>query len=373
VDKDDSVNGGTASTTTRAARVLDLARAEIRALKPYSSARMEASGGSVLLNANESPWPSVMGGTSALNRYPDPQPAELVRRLATLYGVAPDQVLVGRGSDEAIDLLVRAFCRAGQDAIVLCPPTFGMYAVSAGIQDAAVIDVPLRADFALDVDELLARATDGVKLVFVCSPNNPTGNVVPLVTIERLAVALAGRALVVVDEAYLEFAGTPSATTLLARHDNIVVLRTLSKAHALAAARVGTLLAHADIVALLRKILPAYPLPLPCVEAALAALMPPALAATRVRVAGLIEARGQLAEALGRAPAVREVFASSANFLLVRCADAHDVYRRLLGAGVVVRDVSHHAALTDCLRISVGSDGDHRRLLTALGLREEAA
>jgi len=352
---------------------IDLARAEIRALKPYSSARMEASGGSVLLNANESPWPSVMGGTGALNRYPDPQPVELVKRLAALYGVAPAQVLVARGSDEAIDLLVRAFCRAGRDAVVVSSPTFGMYAVSAGIQDAAVIDVPLRADFSLDVDGLLTRVTERVKLVFVCSPNNPTGNLVPLATIGRLAAALADRALVVVDEAYIEFAGAPSATTLLARNDNVVVLRTLSKAHALAAARVGTLLAHADIVALLRRILPAYPLPAPCVEAALAALTPPALAATRVRVAGLLEARDRLADGLKTFTGAREVFPSSANFLLARCADAQGVYRRLLAAGVVVRDVSHHAVLTDCLRITVGSDEDHRRLLAALGLREEAA
>ena len=352
---------------------IDLARAEIRALKPYSSARMEASGGSVLLNANESPWPSVMGGTGALNRYPDPQPAELVKRLAALYGVAPAQVLVARGSDEAIDLLVRAFCRAGRDAVVVSSPTFGMYSVSAGIQDAAVIDVPLRADFSLDVDGLLTRVTERVKLVFVCSPNNPTGNLVPLATIGRLAAALADRALVVVDEAYIEFAGVPSATTLLARNDNVVVLRTLSKAHALAAARVGTLLAHADIVALLRRILPAYPLPAPCVEAALAALTPPALAATRVRVAGLLEARDRLADGLKTFTGAREVFPSSANFLLARCADAQGVYRRLLAAGVVVRDVSHHAVLTDCLRITVGSDEDHRRLLAALGLREEAA
>jgi histidinol-phosphate aminotransferase len=154
--------------------VLDLARPEIRALQPYSSARMEASGGSVFLNANESPWPAVSAGGVPLNRYPDPQPDELVSRCAALYRVAPAQVLVGRGSDEAIDLLVRAFCRAGQDSVVICPPTFGMYAVSAGIQGAAVVDVPLRADFSLDTETLLARATANVKLVFLCSPNNPT-------------------------------------------------------------------------------------------------------------------------------------------------------------------------------------------------------
>jgi histidinol-phosphate aminotransferase len=248
-----------------------------------------------------------------------------------------------------------------------------MYSVSAGIQDAAVVDVPLRADFSLDVDGLLARTTGRVKLVFVCSPNNPTGNLVPLAMIERLAAALTDRAVVVVDEAYIEFAGAPSATALLARYDNVVVLRTLSKAHALASARIGTLIADADIVALLRRILPAYPLPAPCVEAALAALTPPALAATRVRVAGLLEARERLAEVLKTFAGVREVFPSSANFLLVRRADAQGIYRQLLAAGVVVRDVSHHAMLADCLRITIGSDEDHRRLLAALGLREEAA
>jgi histidinol-phosphate aminotransferase len=353
--------------------VLDLARPEIRALRPYSSARMEASGGSVLLNANESPWPAVSVDGAALNRYPDPQPDELVTRCAALYGVAPSQVLVGRGSDEGIDLLVRAFCRAGHDAVLICPPTFGMYAVSAGIQGAAVVETPLRADFSLDADTLLARASAAVKVVFLCSPNNPTGNLVPLSTIEQITSGLRGRAIVAVDEAYIEFAGAPSATTLLGRYDNLVVLRTLSKAHALAAARIGALLAHADVVALLRRILPAYPLPTPSIDAALAALAAPALAATRVRVQGLIEARERLARALRRAPDVREVLPSAANFLVVRCADAEALYRRLLGVGIVVRNVSRYPGMAGCLRISVGSQSDHARLLAELGVREEAA
>lgn len=352
--------------------IIERARADIRALEPYSSARMEASGGSVLLNANESPWPAVMAN-GALNRYPDPQPQELIERLAALYGVAPSRVLAGRGSDEAIDLLVRAFCRAGEDAVAICPPTFGMYAVSAGIQGAAVIEVPLRADFSLDVDAVLARATSQLKIVFVCTPNNPTGSLVPIAAIERLASALTDHALVVVDEAYIEFAGAPSAVTLLARHDNVAVLRTLSKAHALAAARVGTLLAHPDIIALLRRILPAYPLPAPCVEAALAALTPAALAATRVRIAGLLAARAELASILQHAPGVTEVLASAANFLPVRCTDSSGLYRRLLAAGIVVRDISHYRGLAGCLRISVGSGEDHRRLAAALCLREAAA
>jgi histidinol-phosphate aminotransferase len=353
--------------------ILDLARPDIRALQPYSSARMEARGGSVLLNANESPWPAVASGGGELNRYPDPQPAELIEAFASLYGVTPHQVLAGRGSDEAIDLLVRAFCRAGQDAVVICPPTFGMYAVSAGIQGATVIDVPLADDFALDADAVIRAAKRNVKIVFLCSPNNPTGNLVPLATIRRIAAALQGRSLVVVDEAYIEFAGTPSAATVLGRHDNLAVLRTLSKAHALAAARIGVLLAHADIVALLRRILPAYPLPAPCVDAALAALTPPALAATRVRVANLVAAREQLQVVLPRAAAIVGTLPSSANFVVARCRDPQGLYVQLLAAGVVVRNVTHYRGLDDCLRISVGSPSDHARLFAALGLREEAA
>jgi len=353
--------------------ILDLARPEIRALQPYSSARMEAQGGSVFLNANESPWPAVTSAGAALNRYPDPQPEQLVGRFAALYGVSPARVLVGRGSDEAIDLLVRAFCRAGHDAVLICPPTFGMYAVSAGIQAAAVVEVPLAADFSVDCEALLARVTPAVKLVFLCSPNNPTGNLIALSAIDAIAAALAGRSLVVVDEAYIEFAAAASAATLLDRHENLAVLRTLSKAHALAGARVGTLLAHPDVVDLLRRILPAYPLPTPCVDAALAALTPAALAATRVRVAGLIEARERLAAALARAPQVRAVLPSSANFLVIRCASPQDLYRTLLAAGIVVRNVSRYRAMSDCLRVSVGSAEDHARLLAVLGVRGEAA
>jgi histidinol-phosphate aminotransferase len=248
-----------------------------------------------------------------------------------------------------------------------------MYTVSAAIQGAAVVEAPLRADFSLDVDALLERVTRAARLVFVCTPNNPTGNLVPLDAIARLAAALIGRALLVVDEAYIEFAGVPSATTLLHRFDNLVVLRTLSKAHALAAARIGSLIAHADIVALLRRILPAYPLPSPCVDAALAGLTPAALAATRARVAALVEARDRLAAILRHAPGVIEVFPSIANFVLVRCSAANAVYRRLLAAGVVVRDVSRHSALGDCLRVSAGSDTDHAALEAALIPHEVAS
>jgi len=346
--------------------VLDLARAEIRALQPYSSARMEASGGQLLLNANESAWAPTGDTGTGCNRYPQPQPDALLDVLARLYGVRREQLLVGRGSDEAIDLLVRAFCRAGRDAILIQPPTFGMYAVCARIQDAGVIEVPLRSDFTLDVEAVLSAATEAMKLVFVCTPNNPTGSVVPRPDIERLAHALAGRALLVVDEAYVEFADQGSVADLLDRHENLAVLRTLSKAWALAGARIGSLLAHPDVIALLRRIMPPYPLPLPCVDAALLALSGWGQANARAHVEVVRGERARMRAALSHLPGVRDVLPSQANFLTVRFDDAGAAYRGLFDAGIVVRDVRRYPGLGDALRITVGAPADNAQVLAVL-------
>ncbi|MGA7436669.1 MAG: histidinol-phosphate transaminase [Luteibacter sp.] len=346
--------------------VLDLARADILALAPYSSARMEASGGTVLLNANESARaPSIPGG-DGLNRYPDPQPRGLVETLADLYGTTPDRVLATRGSDEAIDLLTRAFCRAGQDGIVISPPTFGMYAVSARIQGAAVVEAPLEADGSLDAGKLLAAVTESTKLVYVCTPNNPTGNLVTLDTLTRIAEALQGRALLIVDEAYAEFAGAPSATQLIDTYDHVAVLRTLSKAWSLAGARVGTLVARAEVIGLLRRIIAPYPLPSPCVDAALAALSYAGQRVQRHHVHELLNERARMTTALASSPGVREVLPSHANFLAVRFDDAAGTYERLLAAGVVVRDITRYPGLGDALRITVGTGNENDRVLAVL-------
>lgn len=352
---------------------LDLARPEIRDLQGYCSARMEAPRGEVWLNANESPW-RPRAGRGDWNRYPEPQPPALVARLAQLYGVAPEQVLAGRGSDECIDLLVRAFCGAGRDAIVISPPTFGMYAVGARVQGAAVREVPLRPDFALDVDGLLSAVDPAVKLVFVCAPNNPAGAGVTCADIERLALALAGRALLVVDEAYVEFvepgSGCASMAERVGAQANLVVLRTLSKAWALAGVRIGALLADARVVALLHKMMPPYPLPRPCVAAALRVLSDDGIRAVHARVARLRRERQRMRGALAGCAGVRAVLASQANFLAVRFDDAAAALAVLQRDGIVVRDVRHQPLLADALRITLGTRAENDRVLAALGRRK---
>ena len=346
--------------------VLDLARPEIRALEPYSSARMEAGAGAIWLNANESAWPPAGDGGVGCNRYPQPQPSALVEVLRRLYGVAPGQLLVTRGSDDGIDLLVRAFCRAGVDAILIQPPTFGMYATSAHIQGAEVISVPLAANFVLDVAAVLAAVTPAVKLVFVCAPNNPSGQGVAPALIRQLASALAGRALLVVDEAYIEFADTPSVTGWIDQHSHLVVLRTLSKAWALAGARVGCVLAQAEVIGLLRRIMAPYPLPLPSVCAALAALSADGQASARAHVKTMRGERARMRNALRELPCVLAVLESQANFLSVRFVDPAAAQQRLVAAGVVVRDVRRYAGLADALRITIGTAAENDRVLELL-------
>jgi len=250
-----------------------------------------------------------------------------------------------------------------------------MYAVSARVQGAGVVEVPLCEDFSLDVDALLASTTPAVKLVFVCAPNNPSGAGIPRAAILRLAEALAGRAMLVVDEAYVEFVdpdgGHGSVADCVGTHANLVVLRTLSKAWALAGVRIGMLLADARVVALLRKLMPPYPLPVPCVEAALRALSDAGERVMREHVATAIRERSRMRVALARLACVREVLPSQANFLTVRCHDAGAVLARLLDAGIVVRDVRRYPRLGNALRLTLGTPEENDRVLRALHAYEE--
>jgi histidinol-phosphate aminotransferase len=347
--------------------VTQLARPEIVALKAYEHAVWEPT--LERLHANELPWRSFADESLAgLNRYPEPQPRALVERLASLYDVAPESVLVGRGSDEAIDLLVRGFCRAGHDSVVICPPTFGMYSVAARIQGADVLMVPLRADadFALDEQAVLDRCTSDVKLVFLCSPNNPTGNLLSEDSIISLTRALEGKAIIVVDEAYIEFSGARSLAHRIPELPHLAVLRTLSKAYALAGARCGTLIADPEVISLLRKVIPPYAIPQLSMEAVLKVLEPAQVAVSKTRLATIRSERERMLAALSTLPQVARVWRSAANFILAEFEDAPLALARSRGAHLLIRDVRGYPGLGRCLRITIGSAEQNDRLLGAL-------
>ena len=344
---------------------LRLARPDILEMEPYRHARWDPS--LERMHANEMPWRTLGDNTLAgLNRYPEPQPLALLERLAKLYDVRTGNVLAARGSDEAIDLLVRAFCRAGRDNVVICPPTFGMYRVAAQIQGAGVIEVPLgTGDFAPDMPGIV-EAGRRARIVFLCSPNNPTGRLLEETAVLGVCRELAENALIVVDEAYVEFSGARSLARHLADNPNLVVLRTLSKAWALAGARCGCLLADREIVELLRRIIPPYALPATTIDEVLQFTERPQRALTASRIETLLAERERLTKALRSLPGVLRVFESDANFLLVRCSDPAAFMTAAAAAGLLLRDFSQSAGLEGCLRITVGSPEQNERLLTAL-------
>ena len=345
----------------------NLARPEILALEPYARGLGDPARGR--LHANENPW-RFQGDITAdgLNRYPAPQPLILEERLAALYGVPRDTVLAGRGSDEGIDLLVRAFCRPGVDAVLNCPPTFSMYSTAARIQGARIIDVPLQPanDYALDERRVLSAASADVRLVFLCSPNNPTGTAYDGQVIRSIALALTGRALVVVDEAYAEFHAGPSMIADLATVPNLVVLRTLSKAWALAGARCGAVVAAPEVIELLARIRPPYAVPTPSIEAALAALAPTNRAEAMRRVEVIRAERDLLIRSLASIPGVTRVWNSSANFVLAKFHDAHAALGTAQTTGFALRDLSANPYTQGCLRVSVGTPAQNVALLSAL-------
>ena len=347
--------------------VLALARPDIRELPAYAHAQWRPH--FTRLHANEVPWRPAGDGTCAgLNRYPEPQPRALIERLATLYGVGTDQVLVTHGSDESIDVLSRTFLRAGVDAILQMVPTFAMYRHAARIQGARVIEVPLRSlSWGLDVERLIDGWQDEVKLVYLCSPNNPTGNAFDRGALEAVIQALEGRAIIVLDEAYVEWSRQPSLAPWLERYETLVILRTLSKAHALAGARVGALLGRRQVVELLRRVVPPYSLAQPSIEAALRALAPDETAVAQTRVRELIAEREWLYQELTRCALVERVWPSDANFLLLECRDAERFLEQALSGGCLVRDLrTLHPTLARAVRVSVGSREENAALLDGI-------
>lgn len=346
--------------------VARLARPAILAL-PSADVAGAPLPGTIRLDANENPRPSLVAGGQGLNRYPEPQPTVLRHRLADLYGVQPARLWVTRGSDDAIDLLIRAFCEAGQDSIGIVEPTFSAYAQFARIQGAGVVAARLDDVFSFDVDLVITEmARARPKLLFLCTPNNPTGTKVDQVEIRRIAAELPDT-IVVADEAYIEFTDEPGLAP--EAQGNLVVLRTLSKAYGLAGARIGCAIGAVDIIDLLARVSPPYPLPGPSISAALDALGPERMPLHRERIKALVGERERLAGLLGQIDEIRSV-RSGGNFLFLEVKDPEGLARRLASAGVRVRFRPN--AAPGGVRISIGTPQENAALLAVFGLIDDS-
>ncbi|MBO7280254.1 MAG: histidinol-phosphate transaminase [Bacteroidaceae bacterium] len=332
--------------------VMRLVRENIRNLAPYSTARDEYKGGiGVFLDANENPY------NNGYNRYPDPRQTTLKELLSQIKGIAPQSMFIGNGSDEAIDLCFRIFCEPRVDNVVTIAPTYGMYRVSAAINDVEVREVQLGEDFSLPTAALLSACDQNTKLMFICSPNNPTGNSFSIEQMRWILEYFDG--ILVVDEAYIDFSSEASATTLLAEYDNLIVLQTLSKAYGLAALRLGLAFAHPQIMQLFANVKYPYNINLAGMERAAQLLTRD----VETQIKNIKSERSRMAQALESMQCVKSVYPSDANFLLVKVDDAKNVYNKLINAEVIVRDRSGVKGCEECLRITIGTPEENDRLL----------
>lgn len=339
----------------------NLIRANIKALKPYSSARDEFSGeAKVFLDANENSLGSPL--TKWYNRYPDPHQQAVKLQLSKIKGIAPEHIFLGNGSDECIDILFRCFCEPGKDNIIICPPTYGMYEVSANINDVEIRKAPLLPDFQLDLVHLENLIDANTKIIWLCSPNNPTGNSLNRTDIEMVLNNFNG--IVVVDEAYINFAQQKSFVQELVEYPNLVVLQTLSKAWGLAGLRLGMAFASQSIIELMNKVKPPYNINQATQELVLKALEEVGQVNDMIKI--LVDMRGALAEVFESMPTVEKVYPSDANFILVKIKDARKIYDFLLTKGIVLRDRSNVALCEDCLRITIGSEKENTVLVDAM-------
>lgn len=344
----------------------NLARANVRQLTPYLSARRLGGNGDVWLNANEYPIaPEFQVIDQTLNRYPECQPVRVIERYAAYAGVKKQQVLVSRGADEGIELLIRTFCEPGKDAILFCPPTYGMYAVSAETFGVERRTVAARQNWQLDLPAI-AGSLDNVKLIFVCSPNNPTGNLIDPKDLRSLLEMAKDRAVVAVDEAYIEFCPQASVAGWLSDYPHLAILRTLSKAFALAGLRCGFTLGNDDLIALLQKAIAPYPLSTPVADIAAQALSIEGIRVMRQRVSDITAIGNELQQALLNCACVEQVFASDSNYLLVRFTASCHVFNSLWDQGIILRDQNKQPGLSGCLRITIGTRDECQRVVDAL-------
>lgn len=338
-----------------------LVRENIKRLKPYSSARDEFSGEArVFLDANENSLGSPL--RKWYNRYPDPHQRKLKELIGEIKSVDPVNIFLGNGSDECIDLLYRCFCEPGKSNVIICPPTYGMYEVSAAVNDVEVRKAPLLPGFQLNIDGIAEQTDPHTRIVWVCSPNNPTGNSMHYADLELLLNNFEG--LVVVDEAYINFARQKSLLSELGDYPNLVVLQTLSKAWGLAGLRLGMAFASKEILGWMDNVKPPYNISQPTQELALQALQEVGQVNDMIRE--IVAMRDELAAVFRRMPIVSEVYPSDANFLLIKISEATKVYQYLLQQGIVVRDRSNVQLCNDCLRITIGTEKENTELVDSL-------
>lgn len=351
--------------------ITTLVNDNIKALQPYESARRLFASGQgeskqVWLNANESPFANHYAiDAMRFNRYPDCQPTKVIDAYADYAGIQPNQVLVSRGADEGIELLIRTFCTPGRDKILICPPTYGMYAISAQTNDIGIELAPLLKDFSLDIDKIKAYKGK-VNLIFICSPNNPTGTSVAKSQLREVIEHFADSAIVVVDEAYIEFDKDNSWATELLRFPNLAILRTLSKAFALAGLRCGFTLASPEIIQALMKVIAPYPIPEPVAQIAAQALSAHGLSLLKTQVANIQAEKCKLKTALLQMPEIELVGDDKANFILFRCPHKQRLMQHLVDNDILIRDQSKQLNLTQCLRITVGSEQQNSQLLAEI-------
>lgn len=345
--------------------IISLVRPEIRSLHAYEAA--EQVDDTIRLNANESPM--VMTSNHfrrPLNRYPEVRPEKLRNSLAARFVCEPQELLVTRGSSEAIDLLVRTFCRAGKDSVLTTSPSFSMYRHYAQVQGARIVEVETLAeqDFAIDVNSVMAACDESTRLIFICSPNNPTGTTLPRQQLEKLLQERGDKSAIVVDEAYVEFGQAPSVIALLRQYPNLLVLRTLSKALAFAGARCGAVVGPPHIISMLSAVQAPYALATPVVECVEDALQDEQLALAERTVVQIVDERERLIQAVGAFDFVRKVWPSAANFFLIEVDDAAEVLHHCQEHRILLRHFD--GTLASCLRISVGSADENNQLLRAL-------
>jgi histidinol-phosphate aminotransferase len=338
-----------------------LVRPNIKTLKPYSSAKDEYTGeAKVLLDANENSLGSPL--TKWYNRYPDPYQQKLKDKLAFVKQIAANQIFIGNGSDECIDILFRTFCEPGKDNIIICPPTYPMYEVSANINDIAIQKAPLLSDYQLNLAHIEQLVNPNTKIIWICSPNNPTGNSFDRIDIETILNHFEG--IVVVDEAYINFSKQKSFVQSLIDYPNLVVLQTLSKAWGLAGLRLGMCFASPQVIGFMNKVKAPYNINIVTQELALQALDEVGQVNDMIKL--LVDMRIALAEVIGSMPHVIQVFPSDTNFILVKIPKARQLYAYLLSQGIIVRDRSALELCEDSLRITVGTEQENTLLVDAM-------